>query len=400
MDKQPLLFLVHRIPYPPNKGDKIRSFHMLKYLSEHYEVHVGTFIDDPFDHQYKADVERYACTAYFLNLSKRWSTLKSVSGFLTGMPLTLSYYANDKMKRWAEETRQRHNIEHILVFSSSMVQFVPHGHAHQTVVDFVDIDSDKWRQYAERKRFPMNWVYRREGRTLFRYEQETVRLSKKSLFVSEAEATCFRQKLPDAADKIGHFNNGVDVDYFDPKHQFENPFPHGCRPIVFTGAMDYWANVDGVTWFVESVLSLILADIPNVRFYIVGGNPNDKVLNMESDFVQVTGRVPDVRPYLKFAHVVVAPLRIARGIQNKVLEAMSMDRPVVVTPQAKEGILDNPFLQDHCEDEPEGFAKACVSVLHGDPTWNRMSLRNFIVEHYHWQHCTKNLIQALQRSAH
>jgi len=395
LNKPPLLFLVHRIPYPPNKGDKIRSFHLLKYLSLQYDVHVGTFIDDPFDRQYMPNVERYAASTCCLTLNSRWAKLKSVSGLLTGLPLTLPYYASRAMQRWAAETQKRYAIQHILVFSSSMAQFVPAACLPQTVVDFVDIDSDKWCQYAEKQRFPMRWIYRRECQKLFAYEQTISRASKKSLFVSQTEAACFQQKLPDIADKIGYFNNGVDVDYFDPEQPLDNPFPTGSIPIVFTGAMDYWANVEGVMWFVESVLPLILSEIPKAVFYIVGGNPSDDVLRLRSQTIEVTGRVPDVRPYLKYAHVIVAPLRIARGIQNKVLEAMSMDQPVVVTPQAQEGILDNPFLQEHCDAEPEGFAQACVSVLRRDSVLEPGSLRRFILTHYHWQSCIDDLIQAI-----
>src|SRR5450830_1901821 len=185
----------------------------------------------------------------------------------------------------------------------------------------------------------MSWLYRREGRRLLQYEQQVAAAADVSLFVSRAEAELFRQLAPAAAHKTGFLNNGVDIDYFSPAHRFDNPYPADSQIMVFTGAMDYWPNIDAVQWFAHEVLPAVRQRHPQALFYIVGSRPSAQVLALAAlPGVQVTGTVPDIRPYLAHASFAVAPLRIARGIQNKVLEAMAMRMPVLVSAQALEGI--------------------------------------------------------------
>ena len=223
-------------------------------------------------------------------------------------------------------------------------------------MDFVDVDSDKWGQYSKHARFPMSWVYALEGRRLADYERKVAETFDHSIFVTEAEAKIFRNKNLHIKN-ITAISNGVDLDYFSPAFSqrqatrnqqlassIQPPETINQQPvIVFTGVMNYFANVDGVVWFTKEILPLIKKEIPEIRFYIVGSNPTKEVLSLALDSsVTVTGYVPDTREYLKMATVVAAPLRIARGIQNKVLEAMAMGIPVVATPQAFEGIEAEP----------------------------------------------------------
>ena len=207
------------------------------------------------------------------------------------------------------------------------------------VLDLVDVDSDKWQQYAASQRWPLSWVYAREGRRLLAYERTAVMQTRASFLVSSREAALFRRLAPECAGRVKHFNNGVDYGYFNPDVAADNPFPDGAQALVFTGAMDYWPNVDAVRWFACEVLPAIRARHPDVTFHIVGSKPSGDVQDLaRQDGVSVTGRVPDVRPYLRHALAAVAPLRIARGIQNKVLEAMAMARPVLVSTMGLEGI--------------------------------------------------------------
>jgi len=336
-----LLFFAHRIPYPPNKGDKIRSWNILKYLSEHFRVHLGCFIDDPADEVHRSTLEDICDSCKFVRLNPTLARLRSVTALFSGTPLTLPYFWNADLARWASDQMQQRDIKHIFVFSSSMAQYAMGKEAEKAcrVVDFVDVDSDKWRQYAEAKTWPASWIYGREGSVLLDFERKVAASADASLFVSEAEASLFRELAPESAEKIGGLNNGVDYDYFDPAVALETPFADGGDPLVFTGAMDYWANVDAVTWFAKQVFPGIRAKRPAAEFWIVGARPAAQVTALESlPGVHVTGSVPDVRPYIKHARMVVAPLRLARGIQNKVLEAMAMARPVVASPEALEGI--------------------------------------------------------------
>lgn len=335
-----LLYLVHRIPYPPNKGDKIRSFHLLKHLAKSYTVHVGAFIDDANDWQYAEALAKLAGgEVKLLPLNPRVATLKSAIGLLTGEPLTIPYYRDRRMQAWVDAMLATKPIAHALVYSSSMAQYLMRHKQIRRVIDFVDIDSDKWRQYAEKKSWPMSWVYRREARTLFDYERRVTHEFAAAAFVSEAEAALFQRLAPDCANKVFGFSNGVDAEYFSPEHAFDTPYRSGEQVLVFTGAMDYWANVDAVSWFAREIFPLVKCVQPAARFYIVGSRPSPEVQALAAlDGVVVTGAVPDTRPYIAHAAVAVAPLRIARGIQNKVLEAMAMAKAVVATPEAAEGI--------------------------------------------------------------
>jgi sugar transferase (PEP-CTERM/EpsH1 system associated) len=172
----------------------------------------------------------------------------------------------------------------------------------------------------------------REGRTLLAYERRSVALAGASFLCTEQECELFFCLAPESRGRVGVLRNGVDADHYRPDAAIPNPFEGTEAPIVFTGAMDYWPNVDAVCWFAGEVLPALRRAHPGARLHIVGRNPAPAVRELAGEGVHVTGTVPDVRPYLQHAAAVVAPLRVARGIQNKILEAMAMARPVVTTP--------------------------------------------------------------------
>lgn len=359
-----LLLLIHRIPYPPNKGDKIRSYHLLKHLAKHYRVHLATFVDDPDDWQYVPHVQALCASSHFARMNPLLARVKSLGALLKNRSLSLDYYRDAGMARWVRDTVAAHRIERVLVFSSAMAQYADPYRQARRVVDFCDVDSDKWRQYADKKSAPMSWLYRYEANQLLRYERQVARDYDASLFVSAPEAELFRQLAPESSPKIGHFSNGVDTDYFSPHASYDSPYAAGERALVFTGAMDYWPNVDAVQWFCDEVFPQLRARFADLRFYIVGARPAPAVLALgQREGVTVTGTVPDVRPYIAHAAVAVAPLRIARGIQNKVLEAMAMATPVVVSPQALEGIDAVPGSELVLAEDANAFAFAVGTLL-------------------------------------
>lgn len=359
-----VLFLAHRIPYPPNKGDKIRSYHLLKHLAQRYRIHLGTFIDDPADWQYVDTVKALCGETHFAHLNPRAAKVRSLRALATDRPLSLDYYQDAGLQSWVGKVVKEQPISRALVFSSAMAQYVMQEKSMRRVIDFVDIDSDKWRQYADKKMWPMSWLYRREGEQLLRYERAVARDFDASLFVSDAEAKLFKQLAPESGHKTGFFNNGVDTDYFSDRHDYVSPYPSKQEAIVFTGAMDYWPNIDAVQWFARDIFPSILAKNPNAHFYIVGSRPAADVQVLASlPNVHVTGTVPDVRPYLAHARVAVAPLRIARGVQNKVLEAMAMSKPVVVSAPALEGIDAKSGRDLLLAQDASQFAEAVSSLL-------------------------------------
>jgi sugar transferase (PEP-CTERM/EpsH1 system associated) len=382
---QNLLFLTHRIPYPPNKGDKIRSYHVLKYLAQHYRVHLGTFIDDPDDWQHVGTVKKLCGDTHFSALNPLRAKLRSLKALAINQALTLDYYQNQGMHQWVARVIKQHAIKRVLVFSSAMAQYAMGHQQAQRIIDFVDIDYDKWQQYAQKKQWPMSWLYRRESRLLLDYERHVAQAFNASLFVSQAEADLFKLLAPESREKTGFFSNGVDTDYFSPARPYPNPYPLNVAAIVFTGAMDYWPNVDAVAWFAQQILPAVLAQHPQARFYIVGSRPTSRVMSLAAlPGVYVTGSVPDVRPYLAHAHIAVAPLRIARGIQNKVLEAMSMAKTVLVSAQALEGIDAAPERElILAENAADFIAAVSAAMSHHDPAMGQHA-RQKIVNSYGW----------------
>lgn len=386
-----LLYLVHRIPYPPNKGDKIRSYHLLRHLASRYHVHLGTFVDDPNDWQYVETVKGLCASTHFAALNPLKARIRSLGALLTNGVLSVDYYRNAELQQWVNQTVSAHGISRILVFSSPMAQFVMDYPEARRIIDFVDIDSDKWRQYAEKKPWPMSWLYGHESRQLLDFERHVAQRFDASLFVSKPESEMFRQLAPESKERIGYFSNGVDTDYFAPSHSLANPYTDGKPAIVFTGAMDYWPNVDAVQWFADDIFPSILRAQPDAQFYIVGARPSTQVQGLASrPGIHVTGTVPDVRPYIACATVAVAPLRIARGIQNKVLEAMAMARPVVVSPQALEGISAEPGRDIVLAAEATEFVEAVTALLRRPDQEIGLRAREKVIARYGW---TSNLSQ-------
>ncbi|HEU4418807.1 MAG TPA: glycosyltransferase, partial [Planctomycetota bacterium] len=281
----------------------------------------------------------------------------------------------------------------VYVYSSSMAQYVLDTAAGTKLMQFADLDSDKWRQYAARRRGlgrcgPARWIYAREADKLLAFEDRVARTFTRSLVVSEVERELFRQRIPGV--EPGVLANGVDVAHFTSAGD-QNRHAHTA---VFTGVMDYEPNVDGVLWFVERCWPTLRQRFPDARLLVVGSNPVPKVQALaRAGGVEVTGRVPSTPPWFDRAAVAIAPLRLARGVQNKVLEAMSMALPVVSSPAAARGLGAVP--PDHiviADDAPATIA--AVGQLFADPKRARTigtSAAAWIREHWRWERMYERL---------
>ncbi|MEG1051413.1 MAG: TIGR03087 family PEP-CTERM/XrtA system glycosyltransferase, partial [Janthinobacterium sp.] len=271
-----LLFLAHRLPYPPNKGDKIRSWHMLRYLSRHFRVHLGCFIDDDDDWRHTKTVAALCASTRFIDLPRGAARWRAMQALLSRQAMSVQYYRDARLLQWVDGLLSGGKVRHALAFSGPMAQYID-GSAGRTlhrVIDFVDVDSDKWRQYGDSKPWPMSLLYRREAHLLLQYERHIAQQFTAASFVSPAEAALFRQCAPMARRKTGHFNNGVDAVYFAPAAApAPGPYAPGAQVLVFTGAMDYWPNIDAVQWFVRHVWPALRHQFPQLRFYIVGSAP-------------------------------------------------------------------------------------------------------------------------------
>lgn len=384
--KKKLLYLVHRLPYPPNKGDKIASFALLRFLAERYEVYLGTFVDDPADREYVDEVRKYCSELCAPEINPTLARVASLRGLLSGEALSLPYLRNRKLAAWTRQILEQQRPERIVVFSGPMAQYVsgrvPPGAI--TLFDMVDVDSEKWRSYGERKAWPMSWLYRREADRLLDFERRMAAEFDATVFVSREEAELFRGLAPESAAKTTYRIQGVDSVFFDPAGAYDNPYPIDTPALVFTGAMDYWPNVDAVTWFAEQAMPAIRAAVPEALLCIVGMRPAPEVAKLgEQPGVLVTGKVPDVRPYLAHARAAVLPLRIARGIQNKVLEAMAMQLPVIATPGAMTGIQPFAGFAPTVSDDLQTLTDAAIAALRA-PRQVDHAARACVRERYDW----------------
>ena len=390
-----VLLLCHRIPYPPDKGDKIRSSRWLTGLAKRYRVHLGAFVDDPSDWAH-ADRVRALCDEVCLRpLPPLRSKLRALPALLTRSAISVACYRDKRMAAWVERILARPALSRIVVFSSAMAQYalVPEALHLRRVVDYVDVDADKWRQYAERKSAPLSWLYAREARCLLAHDAAVARASAASLFVSRPEALLFQRMSGVAGARA--VPNGVDSVFFAPSPSRPSPFSAGEQAVVFTGAMDYWANVDAVRWFAREVWPAVRRQRASARFWIVGARPARDVRKLAGADIVVTGRVEDVRPYLQHASAIVAPMRIARGVQNKVLEGMAMGRVVVTTSMGLEGIDAEPSRHLLVADDPRVMAAHLIAVLAGGHTGLGAAARALIQARYDWCVATERFLNVV-----
>ncbi len=393
-----LLFLAHRIPYPPNKGDKIRSYHELRALVERgHEVHLLAFADDLNDLSHQVDLARSCASVEIVPLHARWAKLRALGNLVTRRPLSLGYFASRKMRRLVKRAVAEHDFDAVFVYSSTMAQYVPRELASRTVVDLVDIDSEKWRDYACRASPLKSRLYETEWKRLRRYEYEIV-----SRFANTVVTTTREAALLDKLDEFTRrarlrvITNGVDRDFFQPAGKPPNPVP---PRLVFTGAMDYYANIEGVRYFSERILPLVRASEPEAEFFVVGSNPTEEVIELgRRPGIVITGFVQDVRPYLRRATACVAPLRVARGVQNKILEAMAAGKAVVATPEAVAGlrVVDGEHVM--VAGTPQAFADAVLEVIRDEKLRESLGMRarNFVEVEHDWGPLLKKLLELVE----
>ena len=373
-----ILYLAHRIPYPPDKGDKIRSYYEVRYLGERHSVALVAFVDDPADLRHVETLRRWCASVDVIYRSPRAARILGLRALLDGRALSVAAFDSGRLRRIARERAA--GVDAIVALSSVMAQYAPPGTPAATIADFVDIDSEKWRLYASRRPWPLSWLYALEADRLGRFEAAMARAWDETLLVSEREAASLRRLATEA--RVTILPIGLDVDAFTPAPPVDEP------SLVFTGAMDYFPNVDGISYFCDEILPRVREAIPAARISVVGRNPAREVLRLaERPGVTVTGAVADVRPYLHAAAVAVAPLRISRGVQLKILEAMASGLPVVGSSSAMEGLHAPEDAGLVAADDPARFADAVIAYLR-DPGLRRAAgarSRAYVERHCRWE---------------
>ncbi len=393
-----ILFLAHRIPWPADRGDKIRSYNILRHLAEMAPVHVGAFADDDRDMGFIPAMQPlFVSTHAELRDKPQWRA--GVEALMSGASVSVASFASDSMRAWVNDVIAAHNITHIFVFSGQMAQYIPADFTGRVVMDFVDVDSAKFASYAKAGNPLMRWVNAREAKKLGAFEQETAQRADCNLLVSEAEAAIFRAGGTLGADRVKALSNGIDTIFYDPNAVFDLPKKqvHG-QMIAFTGQMDYRPNIEAVCDFAKGAFQIIRSRNPKTVFAIVGRNPAPAVLALrQMPGVTVTGAVDDVRSWLSVADVIVAPLNIARGIQNKVLEAMAMAKPVVVSAAAAEGIDAKDGTHFIVASNPERQAQIVCDLLSNKSARIRLgnAARAHVVKEYGWARQLQSLNQIM-----
>lgn len=390
-----LLYLAHRIPFPPNKGDKIRSYHQIACLAKHHRIHLACLADDPDDLQYIEPLQKLCASVDVVYREGRTALLSSVRAFWTGRPLSVEAFYSKQLQHAVDQLLTKEKIDCVFAFSSTMAEYVRHVTDIPRVMDFVDMDSEKWRLYASFHMPPRSMLYRLESHRLSAYERQVGQAFDHSIVISEDEAVTLRRSVMNRP--ISVIPNGVDLEYYRPPSAAQ-PHPEQLS-VVFSGAMDYFPNVDAVDHFCTNIFPRIAQRVPRVRLWIVGRNPSSRVRALGKHHgVEVTGTVPDVRPFLARAQVAVAPLRIARGIQNKILEAMAMRLPVVGTSCAFQGTFATSADGVRIADAPDEFADAVITLLL-DREAQRMSAaraRAYVERHHHWETHLDRLVSLLR----
>ena len=374
-----VLFLCHRLPYPPKRGGKIRPFNMIRHLSRRHEVTVATVARSAAELAEGQDLRRYCHELHVGQIATYagWGRFGLYTA--TAYPATFGYFYSPALERTVRALLASRTFEAIFVHCSSMGPYVARHRGCRKILDYGDADSEKWLEYARATRFPISLGFAFEGRKVRRYE----RWLAGGFDACTVNAPREREVLARYVDKPIHvFPNGVDLDYFCPQGEGRLATP---PRVVFTGNMSYKPNVDAVGDFVSRILPRVWARRPETEFYIVGMDPAPAVRRLaDGRRVVVTGRVDDVRPFFESATVAVAPLRIARGLQNKVLEAMAMRVPVVASPAAFNGINAEAGRDILVADDPEAFSRGVVSLL-DDPALRERhaAAARACVEHNH-----------------
>jgi sugar transferase (PEP-CTERM/EpsH1 system associated) len=386
--------VTHRIPYPPDKGERIRAWHLLKRLSESYDIHLASLADQPIAYETWRQLHAHTTDLALVPTTPFAQRRRSIGSVIRGRTFTQgAFYApglHHAIGQWVREYR----FDAALAVCSSTAQYVRGLNIPLKVLDLVDVDSRKWADFAASSTGLHRRIYSLESRRLEAYERELAADFHHVLLTTPAEAELYRRIAPSAA--ISIVCNGVDLNYFTPVVR-----PH--QPVaVFTGVMDYKPNVDGAKWLVEEVWPHVLAEVPEAKLQLVGRDPSPAIGRLaEAPGVELVGAVPDVRPYLADAGVCVAPLHIARGIQNKILEAMSMARPVITTTSAAAAVGAMNGRQLYAVDHPGSWACLLVRLLTDAQASQRMgaAARTFVAEHHAWDRCTQRLMQMMKPPA-
>jgi len=387
-----LLFISHRIPYPPDKGDKIRSYNLLKFFASHYKVDLVTFVDNKSDLKYQINLNEFCQHCFVFERGKKSGILRALYHFCKGKSLSEGLYYSKNVQDKINKLIGENDYKFIFAYSSQVAQYVA-GTKIRKIIDFCDVDSEKWIEYSNKRSFPLNLVYAIEGRRLAERERIIAEKFDLILFATERETALFSKdyRYPNCI----VLPNGVDFKYFSPSYTEKE------ESLIFVGAMDYYPNVEAVLWFTKKVFNHLVQHIPTIHFYIVGSNPDKKLMKLAdlSPNITVTGYVQDIRPFLDKSKAAVIPIDIARGIQNKVLEAMAMEVPVVISQNIYKSLINTKDINLLVYKDESDLLKTLLHLMDKDNlNYEKIGkdLRNYVIKNYNWHTILSGFHQELR----
>ncbi|MFN7978442.1 MAG: TIGR03087 family PEP-CTERM/XrtA system glycosyltransferase [Vicinamibacterales bacterium] len=389
-----VLYLTHRLPYAPNRGDRIRSYHLLEGLRREAEVTLVSLVHDDEEASHVADVESRGVPVIAARTAgvSRWAGAALALAGTT--PLTHALLDAPGLASRVDALARTLRPDVVVAFCSGMAQFAVRQAFDGVpfVLDMVDVDSEKWKDLGAITGFPKGWVYRREARVLSAFERAASERAVTALVVNDKERAALTRIAPGA--DVRTLPNGIDIDDFTPPGP-----PAAGSTVVFCGVMNYAPNEAGAVWLAREVWPRVVAAHPAARLEFVGSQPSAAVRALATDGIVVTGAVPHTRDHLWRAAVAVAPLHTARGLQNKVLEALAAGVPVVTTPAVRSGLPD--ALAPACDvaDAAEAFADAIIARLRQTPAERRARATSVDLTPYSWQGPRRAFVDVVRAAA-
>jgi sugar transferase (PEP-CTERM/EpsH1 system associated) len=389
-----VLYLCHRFPYPPKRGGKIRPFNMIRHLtSQGHEVTVCSLSRSAAE---TAEAEGIAphCHAFHIGqVTEPVQMLRMVLRLPLVTPSSMGYFYSAELAAKVRELLATQVFDLIFVHCSSVAQYVEHVTHIPKILDFGDMDSQKWLEYAQRKPFPLSLGYRLEGTKMLWAEKRLARRFDLCTATTRAEWETLQGYGTGAA--TDWFPNGVDAAFFDPVDA-----GYDADTISFIGRMDYYPNQECMARFCAEVWPQLKAQRPAMKLLVVGADPSAEMRRLgELPGVTVTGSVPDVRPYIRSSALMVAPLSIARGTQNKILEAMAMGVPVVTSSVAAGGV--DAVAESHLlvADSATEITRAILRIAENPVERRRLAVagRQRVLSHHAWPRSMQRLDGIIQR---
>ena len=376
-----ILFLTSRIPYPPNRGDRLRVFNFIRSLSDEHEIHLVSFIESEHQRERTKDLNVYCSQIHLVPLSALASILNVFFNIWRKYPLQALFYRSRKMKRLLSELLHAENFDLIYIHLFRMAPYLEEYSQIYKVVDLTDVVSKEMELSIPYRNGLSKLVYRIEKDRVRKYELDVVRNFDESWLISKADALMLEQAVPDA--KINIVRNGVDTDTFHPLDAVEK---HE-KQLIFVGHMSVPHNVDAAVYLTEEIYPLLKVHYPNLNLVLAGAHPNPKIESLSKiGGVKVTGFVEDLNQVLNESMIFVAPLRFAAGVQNKVLEACAAGVPVVTSKMVGEGIGLTDGVNVLYAAGAENFAQQIRKLLDNPEMQKDLAnnAREFVLRHYNW----------------